>query len=171
MEQSASFRTKVGFCHILEDRLVLNREAKIKEGLKLTPNHSMLKYLLLYGILLVVLGFAIYDTLQKGRLAFPILFCLLGAMYLYGWISCFFYSSTPVIYKKDIEKIEFKKGIAGITRGRFVVHFQKENGKKSMRMIMMLGVLTGGKKATADAMNVMKEHQLYPFTKEKSNEV
>ncbi len=171
MDLPASFRTKIGFCHILEDRLVFNREAQIKEGLKLTTNHSMAKYLLLYGILLIVLGFAIYDTFQKGKTGFPILFCLIGALYLYGWISCFFYSGTPVIYRKDIDKIVFKKGIAGITRGRFVVHFQKENGKKSMRMIMMLGVLTGGKKGTADAMAVMKEHNLYPFIKENSNEV
>ncbi|MFT4602358.1 MAG: hypothetical protein ACI857_002544 [Arenicella sp.] len=159
------FRTKVGFCHILEDRIVLNKEIEIKEGLNLKPNHSMIKFIVLYAILVVFLGFASKVHIDQDKMISAVFLGLLMLLYLYGWITCFIYSGTPVLYKKDIEKIEFNKGLPGLTRGRFSVTINLPNGKTKKRMIMMLGVLSGGKAGTAEAMKVMKEHQLYPFEK------
>jgi hypothetical protein len=47
-----------------------------------------------------------------------------------------------------------------LTRSRFEVKFEDENGKIKKRLIMLPGSLTGGKIETEKAIKLMKEERL-----------
>jgi len=69
-------------------------------------------------------------------------------------------SATPIIERKDIKSIKFKKAIFGITRSRFEVLFKDENEKIKKRIIMLPGSMHQGKKETEIAKKIMKEEKL-----------
>ena len=89
-----------------------------------------------------------------------LLFGLIGIYLVYGIISSTNNSATPIIDRSKIKNIKFKAAIVGLTRSRFEVFFETENGKIKKRLIMLPGSLTGGKSETEKALIIMREEKL-----------
>ena len=79
---------------------------------------------------------------------------------IYGIVNSINNSATPIIDREKIKEVKFKKAIAGLTRSRFEVLFEDEQGKIKKRLIMLPGSSTDGKSATAKAIKIMTDEKL-----------
>ncbi len=160
MENGKVFRTKTGFCHILNDKIVLTRDGVVGNIANAVVGKGITRILLINGVVSVGLLYSAYVDFMKGELFLPVLYGLLGGWLIYGVFSSLNNSATLAIERSTIIKVKFRKAIAGLTRSVFIVFFMDKNGKEKKRVIMLPGSMTGGKEETGKAMNIMKEEGL-----------
>jgi hypothetical protein len=157
LDTEKTFRTKLGFCHILPDRIVFSTDGNI-ETVNDTPDGNLLiKLLTIYGIMAAIFTYFAYDNYNDGQIIFSALFALAAFYLLYGIAASTNNSAVSVIHRSKIRKVLFKKAIPFITRSRFEVLFENNEGKIKKRLIMLPGSLTGGKNETEKALLIMRE--------------
>lgn len=160
MASEKKFKTKTGYCHILEDKIVLTRDGVIGDMAKLTVGNKIYRILIIYGLISLGLIYLAFDKFNKHEHIGAALYLLIALYMSYGIINSLNNSATPIINRQSIQQIKFIKGIAGLTRARFVVNFVDNNGKAKKRLIMLPGSLTGGLSETDLAYNLMMEEKL-----------
>ncbi|WP_452219239.1 phosphoribosylaminoimidazolesuccinocarboxamide synthase [Lacinutrix undariae] len=154
------FKTKTGFCHILPDKIILTRDGIIGNMAKVAVGKSITRVIIIYGGISIFLLYSAFDSFQTGQVPMSIFYLIIGLFLMYGIFTSLNNSATPIIERKDITSIKFKKAIFGITRSRFEVLFKDENGKIKKRIIMLPGSLDNGKNETEIAKKIMKEEKL-----------
>ncbi|QQS51002.1 MAG: phosphoribosylaminoimidazolesuccinocarboxamide synthase [Bacteroidota bacterium] len=160
MDTEKRFRTKTGFCHILSDKIVLTRDGIVGNLAKVTVGNSISRILIIYGLVTLGLIYFAFDNFKKQDNFMAVLLLLFAVYLFYGIVASLNNSATPMIDRKSIQQIKFKKGITGLTRTRFEVIFTEENGKSKKRLIMLPGSLTGGQTETDIAYKIMTEEKL-----------
>ncbi|AFM02745.1 hypothetical protein Fleli_0256 [Bernardetia litoralis DSM 6794] len=160
MESEKTFKTKTGFCHILPDKIILTRDGVVGNVAKVTVGNNIARTLVIYGAITVGLFYFGYEAYKNGQTLQPILFGLIGLYLIYGIVSSLNNSATPTIDREKIKDVKLKKAIKGLTRSRFEVLFEDENGKIKKRLIMLPGSLTDGQNETENAVEIMREEQL-----------
>jgi hypothetical protein len=159
MEDVKTFKTKTGYCHILADRIVLSRDGIIGNVSKIVVGNTMSKILIAYAIIAVIFIYLGIENLKKGGYTVAVFSLFIGLYLIYGIISSWNNSATPVIDRNTIKKVVFKKGIKGITRSRFEITFLQEN-KTKKRLIMLPGSFAGNEQDLNNAFKIMKEEGL-----------
>lgn len=160
MDNEKTFKTKTGFCHILPDKIVLTRDGIIGNVAKVTIGNNISRILIIYGALSLGLFYFAFDSFKNGQIAQLILFGLLGIYLFYGVANSINNSATPIIDRQKIIEVKFKKAITGLTRSRFEVLFEDEQGKIKKRLIMLPGSLTDGQNETEKAIKIMASEKL-----------
>lgn len=160
MDTERKFRTKTGFCHILDDKIVLTRDGIIGDISKITVGNSITRTLIIYGLLSIGFLYYAYESYIEKDILFAVFFLLIVVFLIYGILSSLNNSATPIIERKSIQEIRVNKGISGLTRARFEVLFIDENGKTKKRLIMLPGSFTGGHTETDIALRIMTEEKL-----------
>lgn len=160
MESEKTFRTKTGFCHIQPDQIILTRDGIVGNVSEVMVGNNITKTLVTYGALSLVFIYSAFETFKNGKTLQPIFFGLIGLYLIIGIVRSLNNSSTPIIHRKKIKEVTFKKGLQGLTRSRFEVLFQDENGKMKKRLIMLPGSLNDGQDETEKAVEIMREEQL-----------
>ena len=160
MNEAKTFRTKTGYCHILPDKIVLNRDA-VYTGANTAPeNNAMPVILLVYASFLAYLvykGYQAYIVNNTGSLTWCVVFGMLAIWVLVrSWNN----STTGVIARETIKEIRFRKAMPGLTRSYFEIYFKDKKGRTKRRLLMLPGSLSGGKTGTEEALSVMKEESL-----------
>tara|TARA_R110002051_G_scaffold38993_8_gene82402 strand:+ start:1347 stop:1838 length:492 start_codon:yes stop_codon:yes gene_type:complete len=160
MENEKAFKTKTGFCHILPDKIILTRDGIIGNVAKVTVGKSISRILIIYGGLSAFLLYSSFNSFQKGQVPISVLYLIVGLFLIYGVFTSLNNSVTPIIERNKIKSIKFKKATFGITRSRFEILFEEENGKIKKRLIMLPGSISNGEKETEKAIELMKEEKL-----------
>jgi hypothetical protein len=160
MNPEKKFKTKTGYCHILDDKIVLTRDGIIGDIAEVTVGRNIFQVLVLYGLISIGLIYVAIENFIKHDYFLAIIFILLVAYLIYGILSSLNNSATPVIDRQSIKEIKFKKGMVGLTRTRFEVYFKDANGKIKKRLIMLPGSLTGGLTETDIAYKMMLDEKL-----------
>lgn len=154
------FKTKTGFCHILPDKIILTRDGIIGNLSKVTVGNNITRILLIYGGISICLFYMAFSNYKEGQTLLSIVFILIGLFLVYGIFTSLNNSATPIIKRSKIKEVKLKKAISGLTRSRFEIMFENENGKIKKRLIMLPGSLTGGRVETDKAIEMMKEEKL-----------
>lgn len=160
METENTFKTKTGFCHILPDRIVLTRNGVIGNVAKVTVGNSIMRILLIYGALVIGLFYFAFNMFKEGKTLQTSLLAMLGIYLIYGIIKSLNNSATPIIERKKIKEVRFKKAVTGLTRARFEVVFEEANGNIKKRLIMLSGSMTDGQNETEKAIKIMTQEKL-----------
>ncbi len=160
MDNKNTFKTKTGFCHILPDKIVLTRDGIIGNVATVTVGNNISRILFIYGGLSIGLFYLAFDNFKNGQTAQLILFGLLGIYLVYGIVNSINNSATPIIDRQKIRDVKFKKAIVGLTRSRFEVLFEDDQGKIKKRLIMLPGSLTDGQNETEKAIKIMTDEKL-----------
>lgn len=126
----------------------------------MTVGNNISRILIIYGGLSIGLIYFAFDSYKNGQIAQPILFGLLGIYLIYGIANSINNSATPIIDRQKIKEVKFKKAIVGLTRSRFEVLFENDQGKIKKRLIMLPGSLTDGQSETEKAIKIMKDEKL-----------
>lgn len=160
MDNEKTFITKTGFCHILPDKIVLTRDGIISNVAKVTVGKNLSRILIIYGGLSLGLFYFAFDSYKNGQIDQLILFGLLAIYLVYGIVNSINNSATPIIDRQKIKEVKFKKAIIGLTRSRFEVLFEDEQGRLKKRLIMLPGSLTNGQNETEKAIKIMTDERL-----------
>lgn len=160
MDNEKIFKTKTGFCHILPNKIVLTRNGIIGDIANITVGNNISRILIIYVGVSILLFYYAFDNYRNGHIFQPILFGLLGIYLVYGVVNSINNSASPVIERKKIKEVKFKKAIFGLTRSRFEVFFQDDQNKIKKRLIMLPGSLTDGQNETEKAIKIMTEEKL-----------
>lgn len=160
MNNEKTFKTKTGFCHIFPDKIVLTRDGVVGNISKVTVGNNISRILIIYGGISFGLFYLAFDRFKSGQITEPIIFGLLGIYLIYGIINSLNNSATPIIYREKIKDVKFKKAIIGLTRSRFEVLFEDENGKLKKRLIMLPGSLTDGQNETNRAFQILLDEKI-----------
>ncbi|MDH5597731.1 MAG: phosphoribosylaminoimidazolesuccinocarboxamide synthase [Cyclobacteriaceae bacterium] len=159
MIKERKFRTKTGYCHVAEDKIILTRDGLVGNVSKVTVGNSISRILIIYGLLAAGLIYFSYDRYVNGNTSMAIFFGLIGIYLIVGIIKSRKNSATPVIDRKDIKKVFYKSGIYGLTRPRFEVEYS-DHGKIKTRLILLPGTGANGQKEAEKAVQIMKEEKL-----------
>ncbi len=85
---------------------------------------------------------------------------LLNLFLIYAIFASLNNSATPIIERSKIKSVKLKKGVFGITRSRFEILFEENNGKIKKRLIILPGSMSNGQKETEKARKIMKEEKI-----------
>ena len=160
MDNGKTFKTKTGFCHIFPGKIVLTRDGIIGNVSNVTVGNNISRILIIYGGLSIGLLYFAFGTYRNGQIAQPILLGLFGIYLVYGMVNSINNSAAPIIVRQKIKGIKFKKAILGLTRSRFEVLFEDDQGKIKKRLIMLSGSLADGKSETEKAIKIMTDEKL-----------
>lgn len=157
MNSEKVFRTKSGYCHVLEDKIVLTRDGIVGNIADVTVGNSIARPLIIYGLITIAFFLLAIKSINQGQILPALLFIILGLLLALGILKSLNNSATPVIDRDQIKQIEFKKAVPGATRAYFIVHFKNKNGQLKRRLIMLPGSLSGGQSETEKALQIMTE--------------
>jgi hypothetical protein len=157
MNTEKVFKTKTGYCHILQDKIILTRDGVIGNISKATIGNNIARPLIIYGIIALGLFYLSIKGFNRGDYGPAFLFIILGLLLVFGILRSLNNSATPVIDRDRIKQIEFKKAVPGATRAYFIIHFHTDNGKIKRRLILLPGSFTGGQTETEKALQIMTE--------------
>lgn len=129
MNNEKTFKTKTGFCHILPDKIVLTRDGIIGNISDLTVGSNISRILIIYGFLSIGLFYLAFDNYKNGQMINSILFGLLSIYLVYGTLNSLNNSATSIIERQKIKNVKLKKAIAGLTRSRFEIFFEDNEGR------------------------------------------
>jgi len=160
METEKTFKTKTGYCHIFPDKIVLTRDGVVGNVAKIVTGKSISRLLIIYSILSLVLLYSAYNSLKNNQILESVLLFLVGVYLIYGILTSLNNSASPIIDRKKITNIKFKKAIIGLTRSRFEVFFKDEKGKIKKRLIMLPGSMNDGQNETKTALKIMQDENL-----------
>lgn len=160
MENKNTFKTKTGFCHILPHKIILTRDGIIGNVAKAAVGKNTSRVLVIYGVLSTFLLYSALDSFQRDEFPISIVYSIVGLFLIYGIFTSLNNSATPIIERNKIKSVKFKKAIFGITRSRFEILFEENNGKIKKRIIMLPGSMSNGQKETEKAIRIMKDVKL-----------
>jgi hypothetical protein len=89
-----------------------------------------------------------------------IFFGAVGLYLIFNIFTSLNNSATPTVDRNKIKNVKLKKGIAGLTRSRFEIIFEDENGNTQKRLIMLPGSVVDGKIETEKAIRIMTDEKL-----------
>lgn len=156
MEEALKFKTKFGYCHVLEDKLVMVRKKEFKEIDIIKNKNRVVMSQFIYGTLFIAYLYAMYNQIMKGE--YPSLFTIaMFLILLFVFWRTFTRSNFAVIYRDSISNIEYKAPVKGVTRGYFKVFFTDEYNKDRIQLIILPGTLSGGSNEGLKAERFMKK--------------
>ena len=155
MDTEKTFKTKTGYCHVLQDQIVLTREGIIANVSKVSMGDNIARPLIIYGLISLGLFFLAYKSFSGGQRLSVNISLVLGLLLIVNIIKSFNNSATPVIAREKIRDIEFRNAITGATHSYFIIHFENDKGNLKRRLILLPGSLTNGQKETRKALEIM----------------
>lgn len=156
MENEKTFKTKTGFCHILSEKIILTRDGVIGNISKTVVGNGISKILIIYSGIAVLMFYNAFTSFQNNQTGSTILFSFLAIFLIYSIIKSLNNSATPIIERNTIKDAKFINGKNGLTRSRFEIMFEDENGKLKKRLILLPGSLNDGNHETKKALEIMK---------------
>ncbi len=160
MENEKTFKTKTGFCHVLSDKIILTRDGIIGNVSKTVVGNGLSKILIIYSGIALFMFYNAFTSFQNKENSSAILLSLLAVFLIYSIIKSFNNSATPIIERNKIKDAKFINGRTGVTRSRFEIMFEDENGKLKKRLILLPGSLNDGQNEAEKAVEIMKSERI-----------
>ena len=160
MEIEKTFKTKTGFCHILSDKIILTRDGITGNVAKVVSGNNISRILIIYSAISIFLIYFAFSNFQKGENFSAFFYGLISLYLIYGIIKSINNSATPIIFRNKIKEAKFINAKVGLTRSRFEIIFEDENGKLKKRMIMLPSSLSDGESETKKAVEIMKSEKI-----------
>ncbi len=152
------FKTKTGFCHVFNNRIVFSKLGKAEDIKEPTPGSKNYSSGMVYFFLIIANGYFAYNAYMDGRTGSSLFFIVMGCYLFYAVRNQLKFSAMPIISADDILKIDFIKGTTFLTRSRFIIHFRDESGEEKNRLVMLPGSMMNGKEETEKAVRIFKEY-------------
>ena len=101
MESHKKFKTKTGFCHILNDKIILTSDGNLEDISKINSSENTIKRnLILYGISGFLLIFLAYTGVKEKDWFKIIIISGFGIYLIYGAIKSINYSNISLIERE-----------------------------------------------------------------------
>lgn len=144
----------------MPDKIVFTRDGVIGHVSKVAVGNNIGRVLMVYALLSAGLFYFAYTHFSQGKHLSAVLFSLFAVYLALGIFKSLNNSAAPVIPRDRIIRIQFVKGVPGLTRSRFEIIFKNDGGSAKKRLVMLPGSLNGEKEETAKALKIMVEENL-----------
>jgi len=156
----SSFRTKRGRCVIEDDTLAL--ESSLRGQLARYREGNRLLYWCYVGILLALVGWVgsrlLFGFDQRDLLTVGVIVGLLALARGIAWTRGF--TSADTIPVSAIDRVNAIDGAKGVTRPRFIVHYERDGDEKKRYVMMASRFLSYGDDEFETAIAVFREHDI-----------
>lgn len=157
MNPENTFKTKTGFCHVEKDQIILTKDGVIENSSKDQTKNKIVRTLIFYALLSFYFLYSAFENYKKGETVFMSFSIFFAFILLVGIIKSWNNSSTSLIERNRIKKVQFIAAKKGLTRAVFEILFEDNNGKIKKRLIMLPGSLSNGQIETQKAVDIMKK--------------
>jgi hypothetical protein len=84
MENEKTFKTKIGFCHISHNKIILTRDGIIGNVAKVTVGKNITRILIICGGLSTFLLYSAFNSFQKGQAPISVIYLIVVLFLIYG---------------------------------------------------------------------------------------
>jgi hypothetical protein len=84
MENEKTFKTKIGFCHISPNKIILTRDGIIGNVAKVTVGKNITRILIICGGLSTFLLYSAFNSFQKGQVPISVIYLIVVLFLIYG---------------------------------------------------------------------------------------
>lgn len=155
--QPQTFKTKLGFCHVFPDRIVLSKDGDYVKAEQNPNPDKRSKFIYYYFFLSVYLIFQSVTGYLDKQYFNAVASGFIAILLLTLVIKNFNNSGISVIKRSSIKNLKFNQEKKRLTRSYFVIQYTATNGKTRKRLIMLPGSLSNGTEATKKAVEIMKD--------------
>lgn len=148
------YKTKYGYCHVLNDRIIFANGKTIEKLSSYKEGNKIAGTLGLQLIIMCVMLWYIFTHTADGdvgKLAAPVLIVIISTV---SFFSSLRNSTTPLILREKIIKVNFVKGLPFLINPHFVVWFTDHKNRKRKRII----ALDGDYEKTSEALRIMQKN-------------
>jgi len=160
MNNHKKFRTNNGYCHILDDEIVLNYQQDSIEPSNRQEKIGLIESIVVSVLVLIIVFGLIANIVERDYLG--ILLTIGTSVLLINWPikRLVRISNEAKIKLKSISNIEYKTRKLGKTYGYFDVSFVNNSNKKKIRVIKMPRFENNGGSEIKKAKEIFKTLQL-----------
>jgi hypothetical protein len=157
METGKKFKTRTGFCHVMDDRIVLTDAGFFNRLADIVVQGEIKRTLALFLFLdILVFYFAYYNYLE-GDIFWAGIFALIGLYIVHGIVKGFQLSVHPIIQRDRIREVELIKPIYCLSPPGVEITFLDDKGKRKKRAIFLAGTLKKHKAEVHQALKILRE--------------
>jgi hypothetical protein len=157
LSSEKSYKTKSGYCFILDNRIVLTREKVIGDITDTFVGNILARLYAIGALFAVVLLYFGFERYRNNDKIVGIILLLVASYTIYIAIKSFKKSIRSVINRDSIRQIHFKKGIKGIYNARFEVFFTNTRGEQKKQLIVLPHLFYSDKKGIDKVLKLMKD--------------
>jgi hypothetical protein len=106
MDTEKVFKTKTGFCHILQDKIVLTRDGILGNVAAVTIGNSIARPLIIYGIISIGLFYFAFKNFKEGQSSSALLFTFLGVFLIFAIYKSLNNSASPIIDREKLKALQ-----------------------------------------------------------------
>ena len=144
-----SFSIKNGHCYLYADRIEIVRSDVLGRLTQFLFRRGYQRARVLYLLLSLVLAIATVLSLAISNYFLVLFFGIMTLLGLYASQVNRSVSFAPIIPKRSIEKVHYRKAVQGEARAAFIVHFRPEN--RLLKRIIPLPTRSHNGNSLADA--------------------
>lgn len=148
------FRTKLGYCHVFPDKIILNNSLDQKIKSASSEKNTIGWKLMFYALLTVYILYKSAQLYIGGELFRFSLHAAAGLVLSYTIVKGINNTTVGIIERNKIKKIMFNEA-SFLMRAHFSIWFEDSKGQLKKRLIMLPGSLSGGKEETEKAERIM----------------
>lgn len=148
------FRTKLGYCHVFPDKIILNNSLDPKIRSASSDKNTIGWRLMFYALLTVYILYKSVQLYMDGEMFRFSLHAAAGLVLGYTTIKGINNTTVGLIERSKIREVIFKEA-SFLTRAHLSILFEDSKGKLKKRLIMLPGSLSGGKEETKKAERIM----------------
>lgn len=160
METEKVFKTTTGYCHILPDKILFTRDGVAGNLASTVHRNHVYQSVVIYTALIAGMSVLLVNRLTDRDYFSVGLYSTIILLLIYFIVRVLGYTVTPVIERRNIRQIVYKKAIPFLTRACFEVYFTNEKGTVKKRLIFLPGSLTQGETIANEALEIMRSEQL-----------
>ncbi|MEQ9229660.1 MAG: hypothetical protein RIF46_03190 [Cyclobacteriaceae bacterium] len=160
MSQTRKFRTKNGFCHVMDDRIVFTHSGLYGQLGDIAGQGNMARLLILFGGFTVIAAVFSYVNYVEGQLVWAALFGAIGAYLFYGIANNLNTTIHPILLRDQIIEIKYTKSKGILSYPYFEVRFKDEKGRVRKRLITLPRANRRNAQGIREAVQFMSEEGL-----------
>ncbi len=158
-----TFRTKSGYCHILQDKIVFSKDGDLEKALtEKGQNHNSKSFKILFAFILCILIYFVYDQYKKEIIDLNTLtISLIACPFIYFFVALGLnYETIAQIDRKKINKTQLHSRTHPLTYPKFIIYFDNEMGKKKVTAVVFRDPNLFGKTDMENAIRILREENL-----------
>lgn len=160
MNQGKKFKTRTGYGHIMEDRIVFTDTGMFNRLADIALQGEMKRTLLLFGMLDIMVFYFAVMNYQEGEVLWAAVFGLIGCYIIYGIFRGFKLSAHPIIQRDRIKEVHTINPVYGLVPPGLEITFLDNKGRRKKRTVFLAGSLNKHKQEVNKALQLFQEEGL-----------
>jgi len=151
------FQTKYGYCHVLDDRIILANTKTLQDVSIYKEGNKVIGGLVLQLVVIIAMLLYIFDHAGEAdfwKLLAPVLVVVFSAV---AFFSSLRNSTTALIMREKIISVNFVKGIPYLITPHFIIWFHDSKNRKRKRLIILAGK---DEQNSSEALRIMRKASL-----------